>query len=432
MSDEPLPPPLSSGEAIDRALVRRVNECGLSPGMAIGVLDGDDQKFFTRGRTGLSGEPVDEQTIFEIGSITKLFTALLLTDMAQRGEVSLNTAVADLLPMETRVPDRGGVPITLAHLAMHTSGLPRLPDDIVVGSADPYAGYTPERLYGFLSRHQLRRTPGEGYEYSNLGAGLLGHALGLRAGCGYEQLLRTRILDPLAMSNTGIDWQPGTTARRAAGHDDSADPVADWTFGALAGVGAMQSTAQDLIRFLAALTAEDGPFGPALGTMLEPGTAGGLGFGLPQDSGLLAMQHEGGTGGFRSYMGCVPRWRRGAVVLANASSGAVTDLGIHCCDQRWGLRWYRQAIAVEPAHFDRLVGTYRMQPALLFDVTRSGTRLMVQLTGQRALQVFPSAEWHFFYKAVGAQITFEPGPDGRAARLILHQNSLDQIAERLS
>ena len=122
---------------------------------------------------GRSGELVTEHTVFEIGSVTKLFTALLLADMARRGEVTLDTAVAELLPMGTRVPDRNGVPITLAHLATHSSGLPRLPDDIVVGSPDPYANYTSERLYAFLGRHELHRTPGESVEYSNLGAGLL-------------------------------------------------------------------------------------------------------------------------------------------------------------------------------------------------------------------------------------------------------------------
>ncbi|MBV8458266.1 MAG: beta-lactamase family protein, partial [Acetobacteraceae bacterium] len=146
MGDESLPPPLPCDHAINLALVRRVDEYGLSPGMVVGIVDGDERKFFAYGRAGPSIEQVDEHTVFEIGSVTKLFTILLLADMAKRGEVSLDTPVAELLPGGTRVPERGGVAITLTHLATHTSGLPRLPDDIPALSPDPYADYTAERL----------------------------------------------------------------------------------------------------------------------------------------------------------------------------------------------------------------------------------------------------------------------------------------------
>lgn len=432
MESETLPPPAPSADAINAALARRVDECDLSPGMVLGLVDGGERKFFSRGSASQPGEPVTERTVFEIGSVTKLFTALLLADMARRGEVALDAPVAELLPTGTRVPGRDQVPITLAHLATHTSGLPRLPDDIVVGSSDPYADYTPDRLYAFLERHELSRTPGESFEYSNIGAGLLGHALGLLAGRGYEQLLKERILDPLAMTDTTVHWRPGTSALRAVGHNDRSEPVPYWTFDVLAGAGAILSTAGDLARFVAALIAESGPLTLAMATLLALRTEGGLGLGEPHADGVLGLQHEGQTRGFHSYLRCIPRWRRGAVVLANSSSGPVVDLGIHCCDPRWGLRWFRQVSAIDPVQLDKLIGIYRLRPNLLFHVTRQDARLMVQLTGQAMLQVFPSTEWEFFYKVIGAQLTFEPGPGGRAVRLILHQNSIDQIAERVA
>ena len=94
--------------------------------------------------------------------------------------------------------------------------------------------------------------------------------------------------------------------------------------------------------------------------------------------------------------------------------------------------WYRREVTVDPACFARLTGRYRLKPQIIMEVTASDGRLFVQLTEQASFQVFPASEWHFFYKVVGAQITFEPGEDGRAARLILHQNSIDRMAERMA
>lgn len=396
--------------------------------MVVGLTQDGQHSVFVHGAADATGGALDEDAVFEIGSITKLFTALLLADMVHRGEAALDEPVAALLPSGTRVPDRHGRPITSLRLANHTSGLPKLPSDLPPDSPEPYDGYTPERLYAVLAGHQLARTPGEGFEYSNLGAGLLGHALGRRAGQDYADLVASRILRPLGMSSTAVHLPPALAARFASGHDDSGEPLPAWDLGVLAGAGGLRSTVPDMLLFLEALMDGTGPLAPAAALLMAPRDTGGLGLGLPQPEGHVILQHNGGTGGFRSYAGCVPAWRHGAVVLANAMTGACDDLGIHLCDPRWALHWFRQPAAA-PTCLDRLLGRYRMRPGLLFDVTRRGDRLMVQLTGQAAFRAFPLSEWHFFTKVFGAQITFEPGPDGRAARLILHQNGRDQAAE---
>lgn len=434
MNAEPLPLPIPSDNLIRGWLAHRVDDCALSPGMVVGVTQHGEHRFIAHGVADRAGRPVDQDTVFEIGSITKLFTALLLADMVCRGTAALNEPVSALLPAGTSVPERNGKQITLLQLAAHTSGLPRVPADLPQDSPDPYAGYTPERLYAFLAGCKLARVPGDGFEYSNLGAGLLGHALALRAGQEYEDLVASRILRPLGMASTAIHLSPSMAARFASAHDDSGDPVPAWDLAVLAGAGGLRATAPDLLLFLDALMDTDaGPLGTAAALLAAPRDAGGLGFGLPQPEGHLALQHEGGTGGFRSYAGCVPAWRRGTVVLANASTGRPTDLGIHLCDPRWSLHWHRQPVAVDPECFDRLLGRYRMRPNFMFDITRNGDRLLVQLTGQSVIRVFPLSEWQFFYKhqSIGAQITFERGPDGRAARLILHQNNMDQTADRI-
>jgi serine-type D-Ala-D-Ala carboxypeptidase/endopeptidase len=436
MTASPIPPPALSDDEIRRLLVDRVDERRLSVGMVVGVTEAGSHRFVAHGcRDARSGGPVNEKTIFEIGSITKLFTALLLSDMANRGEVSLDEPVAELLPAGTRVPVRHGRAITLRDLASHYSGLPRLPTNLGREDhpGDPYASYTAEKLYQFLATHELVRTPGDSFEYSNLGAGLLGHALVLRAGAsGYERLIRARILDPLRMDDTVIAIPPRCADNVASGHDDSLDPVPDWNFDVLAGAGAFRSNLSDLLRFMDAVCDQASPIASMIGPLMTPRDQGGLELGPPHPDGGIALSHSGGTGGFRSLVRCVPEWKRGVAVLSNASIDAVVDLGVHVLDPRYGLIWYRKEIPIDTACFARLVGRYRLRPNWIFDVTSTAGRLYIRLADQEALRTFPISEWQFFYKCVGAQVTFEPGEDGRAARLILHQNSTDQIAERIA
>ena len=434
-NDSFVPPPFPADDVIRRMLVDRVDERRLSLGMVVGITEANSHRFAAHGcRDARTAGPVNEKTIFEIGSITKLFTALLLADMANRGEVRLDEPVAELLPAGTRVPLRHGRAITLRDLASHYSGLPRRPTTRGQQDhpSDPYAGYTAEKLYQFLAGHELIRTPGDSFEYSNLGVGLLGHALVLRAGAdGYESLIRNRILDPLRMDDTVIAIPSRLKDNVASGHDENLDPVPDWNLDVLAGAGALRSNLSDLLRFMDALYDQGSPISSMIGPLVTPRDQGGLGLGPPHPDGGIALSHAGGTGGFRSFAVCIPEWKRGVAVLSNACIDAVVDLGGHVLDPRCGLLWYRKEVAIDPACFARLVGRYRLRPNWVFDVTSTADRLYVRLAEQPAFRVFPTSEWDFFYKNVGAQLTFEPGEDGRAARLILHQNSADQIAERI-
>ena len=434
MSDIFFPPSVPANDAIARMLADRIDACRLSLGMAVGITEAKRRHYIAHGsQDAACSRPINEHTLFEIGSVTKLFTSLLLADMVVRREAERDEPVAKLLPSGVRVPERNGRQITLVDLARHLSGLPRLPTNLTPNDpADPYAHYTAQHLYDFLAHDEMPRTPGDAVEYSNLGAGLLGHALSLRAGMEYEALVRARILAPLGMDSTVIIVPPALTPRMAQGHDANLDPVPDWHLGILAGAGALRSCVSDLLVFLEMLTDhEASPLGPAAALLVAPRDQGGLDVGWSQTDGSVVLEHDGGTGGFRSHVSCVAQWRRGVVVLSNSATG-VGDLGTHLRDTRWGMLWYRREVMVDPACFACLVGRYRLKPGIIMEVTASDGRLFVQLTGQASFRVFPASEWHFFYKIVGAQITFEPGVNGHAARLILHQNSIDRIAERMA
>ena len=253
-------------------LTQRVDEFHQSVGIVVGMIGPDGRKVVSYGALA-KGDPrvIDGDTVFEIGSVTKVFTALLLSDMVQRGEVALTDPVSKYLPAAVRMPQRNGKQITLQDLATHTSGLPRLPSNLKPKDAsNPYADYSVAQLYEFLSSYELQRDIGSKYEYSNLGGGLLGHALALRAQMDYEALVRARITGPLGMKNTSIALSPGMKARLAAGHDAKLNPVANWDLTTLAGAGALRSTANDMLTFVAAnLGYKKTALAPAMAAMLD-------------------------------------------------------------------------------------------------------------------------------------------------------------------
>jgi CubicO group peptidase (beta-lactamase class C family) len=244
-------------------------------GLVVGLLVRDECLGLGYGKVAEDlARPPDARTVFEIGSVTKVFTAALLAEMAGRGEVRLDQPVAELLPPGVRVPSYRGQVITLAHLAEHTAALPRLPGNLwatVTDEKNPYRDYQVAHLYEYLSGATIRFPPGTGVAYSNLGAGLLGHALALRTGRAFEDLLAERILRPLGLADTGITLSADQAARLAPGHTDEGEPTPNWDTPSLAGAGALRSTAAEMLTFLRVnLDPPEAPAGAALNVCQAP------------------------------------------------------------------------------------------------------------------------------------------------------------------
>src|SRR6185437_4701328 len=235
---------------VEHAITARIT-AGEYPSMVVAVVDGDRSHVYAFGKLD-SGKGPDADTLFQIGSVTKTFTATLLADAVEKGEVKLDTAVADLLPGFT-IPSRNGKAITLGELAMQDSGLPRLPSNMQRANLpDPYAEYDAAKLKAFLADYQLTRDPGVKYEYSNLGLGLLGYALARHAGTSYPKLLQSRIFEPLGMTATSATLREPLDPRWAPGHDEQGKPAQPWHLDVLAGAGAINSTGADMLRYLKA------------------------------------------------------------------------------------------------------------------------------------------------------------------------------------
>jgi CubicO group peptidase (beta-lactamase class C family) len=449
-------------DEIREILVKRVDRQKQAVGIVAGIIEPNGRRVVAYGNLA-NGDPriLDADTIFEIGSVSKVFTSLVLADMVNRGEVTLDDRAAKYLPENARMPERSGKSITLLDLSTHSSGLPPLPGNLLAKMADdprnPYPDYSVDDLYQFLSGYTLPRDPGSEFEYSNLGAGLLGHLLANRAGTDYESLIRIRVTQPLSMPDTGITPSSSMSARMATGHNTALAPVVDHQIPlhTLAGAGALRSSANDMLTFLEAILGyRESPLAPAMNAMLEVRRPAGqmkigLGWLIYSTEGREIAWHNGGTGGFRSFVGYDPGERIGVVVLSNACTpGGVDDIGLHLLNPKLPLAnpeppeppEHRTEIQIDPALLDSYTGRYQVTPNLIFEITREGDRLFAQgfaqVTGQAIVlpkfEVFAESEKKFFAKVSDNQITFETGPEGQATSLILHKGGRDMPAPRLS
>lgn len=426
---------------IDR-LVQPLVEGKAIVGCVVGVIDGDQREVHGYGEVARGGgKAPDGDTVYEIGSITKAFTGTLLADMVDRGLVKLEDPVSSLLPEGITAPAfAADQPLTLLHLATHTSGLPRLPDNMKPKDpTNPYADYTPELMYSFLSAHKLRRAPGE-YEYSNYAAGLLGALLARRAGQTYEQLVSERITTPLEMNDTRITLTPDEQARLAPPHNGSLDVDKNWDLNALVGAGGLRSTVNDMLKLLAAALADDDrPVVKAIhlaGVQRhgKPGEIGvGLGWHLARDG--VTRWHNGGTGGYSSFIGYIPEKHMAVAVLCNTATDLTTSLGEKVLQSAIGMQVeplaFRKSVDVDPKTLESYVGVYQLSPLFTVTITLEDGKLMAQATGQSKFPVFAESPTKFFYKVVDAQLTFVAGDDGKIEKLVLHQNGADVPGARV-
>ncbi|SEQ24632.1 CubicO group peptidase, beta-lactamase class C family [Devosia sp. YR412] len=416
----------------------RITRDGQGIGIATAVVEDDVPSFASHGVLAAGGPTsVDEHTLFEIGSISKIFTNLLLAQLVLEGKIDLDAPVSDYLPEGTMVPEFEGKPITLFDLATHTSGLPSIPPELALADpANPYQFYSVDLLNAFLAAFPLPRAPGEKHEYSNIGTTLIGLAVSHVAGQSYEQMVQQRILDPLGMEDTTLVVPEDKLPRFASGHAQG-QPAGHWDFDVFAPAGGWRSTATDMAKFIAAASGQtETPLKPAFDLMLErtrpagsPAMSIGLGWMILQHAGGQIVWHNGMTGGFNAFAGYDRNTGRAAVVLANAiSATGIEDIGFHLIDPTAPLTPQpqpRTEVQLDPAVLDNYVGDYELGPEFQIAVTVENGQLYVQASGQDRFPAFPESETIFFLKVVDAQISFETGADGKATGLILHQNGQD-------
>ncbi len=438
-----------SNEEIRRILVERIDTQHDGVGIVVGVIDAHGRRYVSYGvGDAKGGKPVDERSLFEIGSITKVFTSLLLSQMVLDHQMALSDPVAKYLPPGTKVPERGGRQITLEDLSAHRSGLPSLPTNFAPKDPErPYVDYDEAKMFAFLADYQLPRDIGSLYQYSNLGVSLLGDAIARRAGVDYEALVKQRITGPLGLRDTAITLTPALRARLAAGHTATLEPTPNWDLVAFRPAGALKSDAVDLLTFLGAeLGYVKTPLKPAMEeelSVFHPTTSPTMRVALAwhtmeQPGRDMVIWHNGGTGGYKTFIGFDPKTGVGVVVLTNASTArGGDDIAFHLLTgaplaPKPKPPVEHHAIAFDAKAFDDFVGVYRFvaQQAVTMTFTREGERAFLQVTGQPRREILPETASDYFIKGADVVVTFSRAADGSVASATLHQNGVNLTAPR--
>jgi serine-type D-Ala-D-Ala carboxypeptidase/endopeptidase len=427
---------LPSDDAIRKILVERIGENEKDAGIIVGIIEPRGRRTISVGHRNVGdSRPLDGNTVFEIGSLTKCFTALLLADMVAKNEVALTDPASKYLSADIKIPDRNGRSVTLLDLATHTSGLPFMPQNAPPLNDPAGARYSAADLKKYLAGYQLKRDIGAGWEYSNIGYWILGEALASRGQNTFENLIRARLLTPLKLTRTEFSLAPEMKANLAIGHDAALQPAPSVSslgiYSVMPAAGGLYSTVNDLSEILSiALNYEKSPLTPAMEITLRTrrptggGNAEALGWSVIGNDEIIFR--DGGTYGFASSIAWDPTKRVGVVVLSN-QIGDVNDIAHHLLRPDFPLAKPTNArhleIKIDPALLGKYAGQYEAKGEGIFTVTCEGDFLTLESPsdwGLPKLRIRPENEQDFFAAELPLRVTFKNENDGQVSGILIY------------
>jgi len=428
----------SDGE-IRKILAERIGANENDVGIIVGVIGPQGRRIISYGHHNAGdSRPLDGDTVFEIGSVTKVFTALLFADMVEKNEVALTDPVAKYLPTDFKVPERNGHSITLVDLATHTSGLPFMPENAPPLNDPAAVKYSAADLKRYVASYQMKRDIGSEWEYLNIGYWVLSEAVSSRAGMDYETMVRQRVIAPLKLANTDFSLSTKMKTNVAVGHDATLQPAPAVSalpiYSIMPAAGGLYSTANDLLKFLAvAMGYERSPMTQAIETTVKKRrpTGGGneqaLGWTVIGKGNDQSIYRDGGTYGFASSMAWDPKKRIGVVVLSN-QQGDVNDIARHLLRPDFPLakptNTKHTEIAIDSALLDKYAGRYEAQGEGIFTVTRENNFLTIESPadwGLPKLRIRPESLLDFFATELPVRVTFQiDNNNGRVTGLLIY------------
>jgi CubicO group peptidase (beta-lactamase class C family) len=427
-----------SDAEIRKILVERVGGNENYVGIVVGIIEPRGRRIISFGhRNAGDSRLLDGDTVFEIGSVTKAFIALLLADMVGKNEVALSDPVAKYLPAGFKVPERNGRSITLVDLATHTSGLPFMPENAPALNDPAAAKYSAADLKQYVAGYQLKRDIGSEWEYSNIGYWILSEVLAARAGATYETLVRKRVIAPLKLVNTDFSLSAKMRANLGIGHDAALQPARAVSalpiYSIMPAAGGLYSTVNDLLTFLSvAMGYERSAIAPAIEATVKTRrpTGGGneqaLGWTVIGKGDDQLIYRDGGTYGFASSMAWDPKKRIGVVVLSN-QQGDVDDIARHLLRPDFPLakptNTKHTDIAIDSSLLDKYTGRYEAQGEGIFIVTRENNFLTIESPadwGLPKLRIRPESPRDFFATELPVRVTFKIDNEGHVSGLLIY------------
>ena len=422
-------------ERVESNISQRIAE-GPLVGVSVGYIAPDGEiSYLTKGNlSSEKSQKVTPQSVFKIGSVTKVFTTLALARFIDERSITLETKADSLLGPKLSLPAYEGQEITLRDLVTHTSGLPRLPGNLqMLDPQNPYKEYSESKLQQFLADYKLTREPGSRFQYSNLGMAIVGHILEEQYDMSYDQIIKQIIARPLQMQRAGIHLPAVDSSAFTRGHKNG-NPVPYWDFPAVEAMGGLKSTTIDLTTFIKAHLGSRNSLSTAISMVQDPlfdiGKSNkrvdkvGMGWMLSTEQDSI-WWHNGGTGGYSSFVGMNAETGAGVVVLSNTQS-SIDDIGFHLLDQNHQLDQMLSAQKLE-----KYVGQYKLNAGISYNISRDKNQLYVQKSGQQKIAIYPEKDHVFSLKVVNAKIEFAVTQEG-VQKLVLHQNGQQYSAQKVN
>ncbi|MGH8102806.1 MAG: serine hydrolase [Chthoniobacterales bacterium] len=429
---------LPSDQAIQQLLRDRVGKNASAAGIIVKIIGPTGERLISYGhRDKGDARPLDGDTAFEIGSVTKVFTALVLGDMVQRKEAALADPVAKYLPDRLSVRAQNNRPISLIDLATHTSGLPFMPENAPPLNDPAAAKYSSADLARYVANYQPARDAGSQWDYSNIGYWLLSEALAARDGDNFENLMTKRVIVPLGLTHTGFTVSEKMRSDAAEGHDAALKPAPNVSslaiYSLMPAAGGLYSTANDLGKLLAAtIGLHSSPLAAAIKLTLETRRPTGgseeqaLGWSVVGKGDDEIIYRDGGTYGFASSVAFDPKQRIGVVVLSN-QNGSIDDIARHLLRPNTPLKIAAKTshteITIDPSALDRYVGRYEVTGEGIFTVARKDNFLTLESPadwGLPTLRIRPETERDFFAAELPLRVSFQSDAEDHITGLFIY------------
>ena len=432
-------PAVPSDDEIRKILAECVGENDKAIGIVVGVIDPQGRRIISYGHRDVGdARPLNGDTVFEIASVTKVFTALLLADMVEKNEIALSDPASKYLTAAAiKLPERNGHLITLVDLATHTSGLPFMPADAPPFSDPTAAKYSTGDLKRYLASYQLTRDIGSDWDYSNIGYWVLSEALAARTGKDIKDVIRQRVVVPLKMTDTDFKLSPKMKENLAPGHDSALQPAPAAStipiYSIMPAIGLLYSTTNDLLTFLSeCMGYEPSPLAPAMNIALsnrrpvQPGNQQALGWNVYGKDADQVIFRDGSSFGYASVMAYDPKTRVGVVVLTN-QVGDVGDLARHLLRPDFPLakraNTKHTEITLDSKVLDSYAGRYEAKGEGILTIDRENDFLTIESPadwGLPKLRIRPENQRDFFASELPFRVTFQTGSDGKVHDLTIY------------